>query len=149
MFVLGIGGALIAAQRSTGFIGIPVPPLVFLAIPLFDVVLFTTFVGIALARRREPQSHKRWMLLATVNLLAAAFARWPGVIEIGNPFAYFGLADLFIVALGVWDFHSRGRLHPVTLAGGLTIIASQPLRLALAGTPAWMEFATWATSLVA
>ena len=29
------------------------------------------------SKRRDAQAHKRLMLLATVNLLAAAFARWP------------------------------------------------------------------------
>jgi len=147
--VLGVTGALIAAHRPTGFVGIPVPARQFLVIPLLDMTLFATFIALALARRRDPQAHKRWMVLATVNLLTAAIARWPGVLQIGNPLVYFALTDLYIVALAVFDLRSRGRLHPVTLAGGLTIIASQPLRLALSGTPAWMEFATWATSLVA
>jgi hypothetical protein len=83
------------------------------------------------------------------NLLAAAIARWPGVIGLGNPLVFFGLADIYIIALAIWDFRSRGRVHPATLAGGLIIIASQPLRLALSGTAAWMAFATWATSFVA
>jgi hypothetical protein len=59
--------------------------------------------------RRDPQSHKRLMLLATINLLTAAIARWP-VLQAG-PLAFFGLTDLFIVALAVWDFRTRGRLH--------------------------------------
>jgi hypothetical protein len=38
---------------------------------------------LAIAQRRNPQSHKRWMLLATVNLITAAIARWPGVFQFG------------------------------------------------------------------
>jgi len=148
MVVFGIVGALIAADRPTGFVDIPVPPLEFLVVPLFDMLLLGTFVALAIVGRRDPQAHKRWMVLATVNLLGAAFARWPGVAELGNPFVYFGLADLFIVALAGWDLSSRGRLHRVTLWGGLAIIASQPLRLALGGTSAWLAFAGWATGLV-
>jgi hypothetical protein len=148
MVVFGITGALIAAHRPTGFVGIPVPPLQFLAVPLFDMLLFGAFVTLAIVGRRDPQAHKRWMALATVNLLAAALARWPGVHELGNPLVYFGLADLFIVALAAWDLRSRGRLHRVTLWGGLAIVLSQPLRLALSGTPAWLAFAGWATGLV-
>jgi hypothetical protein len=63
--------------------------------------------------------------------------------------AFFAITDLFIVVLAAWDFKSRGRLHPATLVGGLVLIASQPLRLALSGTPAWLAFAAWATGLVA
>jgi hypothetical protein len=148
MVIFGAIGALIAAGRPTGFVGVPVPPLQFLVVPLFDILLLGAFVTFAIVGRRDPQAHKRWMVLATVNLLGAAFARWPGVAQLGNPFVYFGLADLFIVALAAWDFHSRGRLHRVTLWGGLLVILSQPLRLALSGTSAWLAFAGWATGLV-
>ena len=57
--VLGTLAALVAARRATGFVQIPVPPLQFLAIPLFDIVLFGTFVWLAIAHRRNPQTHKR------------------------------------------------------------------------------------------
>jgi hypothetical protein len=146
MVILGVMGALVAARRPTGFVGLPVPPLRFLAIPLFDMLLFPTFVALAVARRHDPQSHKRWMLLASINLLTAAVARWPGVSTLGLP-AFFGLTDLFLVALAIWDIASRRRLHAVTAWGGLATLISQPLRLALAGTDAWMAFARWVTGL--
>jgi len=147
MIVLGLWGALVAANRPTGFNLVPVPPLQFLVIPIFDLVFFGSFVALAVKWRADAQAHKRLMVLATTSLLAAAFARWPYVWKIGNPFAYFGLADLFIVALVVWDFRSRGSLHPVTRWGGLALILSLPLRLALSATPAWLAFAGWLTSL--
>jgi len=147
MVVLGTLGALIAARRATGFVQIPVPPLQFLAIPIFDMILFGTFVWLAIAQRRNPQAHKRWMLLATVNLVTAAIARWPGVQGLG-PLAFFGLTDLFVIALAIWDFRARGRLHPVTLWGGLLIIVSQPLRLVVSDTQGWLAFARWATGLL-
>jgi hypothetical protein len=127
---------------------VPVPPLQFLIVPLFDMLLLGTCVTLAIVGRSDPQAHKRWMVLATVNLLGAAFARWPGVAELANPLVYFGLADLFIVALAAWDLRSRGRLHRATLWGGLAIIVSQPLRFALSATPGWLAFAGWATGLV-
>jgi hypothetical protein len=143
MVVTGLLGSIVAANRPGGFVGVPVPPLQFLTIPIFDMVLFGSFVALAIARRRDPQAHKRWMILATVNLLGAAFARWPGVLQLGGPLLFFALADLFILALAVWDLRSRGRLHPATLWGGLLIIVSQPLRLAIMDTPAWLAFAAW------
>lgn len=147
MVVLGTLGALIAAGRAEGFVGVPVPPLQFLAIPLFDMVLFAAFVWLAISQRYNAQSHKRWMLLATVSLVTAAIARWPGVAQFG-PLAFFALTDLFVIALAIWDFRSRGRLHPVTLWGGLAIIVSQPLRLVVSGTEGWLAFARWATGLL-
>lgn len=147
MVLLGTLAALTAARRPTGFVDVPVPPLQFLAIPLFDIALFALFVGLAIAVRRNTQSHKRFMLLATINLVTAAIARWPLVFDYGPP-AFFGLTDLFLVALAIWDFRVRGRLHPVTLWGGLLIIASQPLRLLVMGTGGWLSFARWATGLL-
>lgn len=147
MVVLGTLGALIAARRPTGFVGIPVPPLQFLAIPLFDITLFAAFTWLAIAQRQNPQAHKRWMLLATVNLVTAAIARWPGVLPFG-PLAFFALTDMFVLALAIWDFRARGRLHPVTLWGGLLIIVSQPLRLVVSNTEGWLVFARWATGLL-
>jgi len=148
MVALGTFGALVAARRPTGFVGVPIPPLQFLVVPLVDMVLFATLVGLAIVKRRDTQSHKRLMLLASVNLLAAGIARWPFAVMQAGPPMYFGLSDLFIVALGAWDLASRGRLHPVTLWGGLAIVVSQPLRLVLSGTGAWLAFAAWAVGLL-
>ena len=85
MVALGIVGALTAARRPTGFVGIPLPPLQFLIVPVLDIVLFSAFVALAIARRRDTQSHKRWMLLASVNLLAAGIARWPFAVMAAGP----------------------------------------------------------------
>jgi len=146
MIGLGIHGSLVAARRPGGFVGIPLPGLQFLAMPIFDIVLFGAFVALAVLRRRDTQAHKRWMLLATVNVLDAAVARWPGVGELGPP-GFFLLADLFIVALAIWDLKTRGRLHTATAWGGALIVLSQPLRLALSGTAAWLAFAGWLAGL--
>ena len=146
MVVLGVRAALVAAARPTGFVGIPVPPLQFLAIPLVDMVVFPVFVGLAFVRRRQTQSHKRLMLLASIAMLPAAVARLPGVVG-GSPLLFFGLTDALIIPLAVWDYRSRGQLHPVTLWGGLALVLPQPLRLALSATPWWMDFARWATGV--
>jgi uncharacterized membrane protein YozB (DUF420 family) len=147
MVVLGVYAALIAARRPGGFIDVPVPPMQFLAVPFFDLLLFGSLVALAIAKRGEPQAHKRLMLLATNNLTTAAIARWPVVSTLGPP-AVFGATDLFIVALAAWDVRTRGRLHPATLWGGLAILVSQPLRLLVSGTEVWQAFARWATGLV-
>ena len=59
MVATGTYAALVAANRPTGFTGIPVPPLQFLAVPAFDIVLFPAFVALAVvkaARRAGPQA---------------------------------------------------------------------------------------------
>ena len=148
MVVLGLIGALIAARRATGFVGIPIPGVQFLIIPFGDMLLFGSFVGLAIARRDDPQVHKRLMLLGTLNLMAAAIARWPFAIMQGGPPVFFGITDAFLIPLIIWDLVSRRRLHPVTLWGGLLIVVSQPLRLVLSGTDAWTGFARWMMALL-
>ena len=65
-------------------------------------------------------------------------ARWPIVVDLGNPLVFFALTDLFLIPLVIWDLRTRGRLHPVTLWAGLLLVVSQPLRLWLSGTEAWL-----------
>ncbi|MBX6421533.1 MAG: hypothetical protein IRZ06_11100 [Nevskia sp.] len=147
MVALGTLAALIAARRPGGFVGVPVPPLQFLAVPIAGIALFATFVSFAVAQRRNPQAHKRLMLLATLTLVTPALARWPVLGSFGPP-AFFGVTDLFLIPLIAWDLRSRGGLHSATLWGGLALIASQPLQLAVSGTAAWLAFARWATGLL-
>ena len=112
--------------------------------PFFDLVVFATLVGSALYLRRTPAAHKRLMLLATIAVLTAAIARLPYVLPLG-PLAFFGLTDLLVVATMVYDWWTRGRVHPALGVGRLFLIASQPLRLAIGGTQTWLAFATWLT----
>ena len=79
--------------------------------------------------------HKRLVIIATLELVTAAVARWPVISTLG-PVAFFGVTDLFVVALAVYDFKTRGRIHPATLWGGLFLIVWQPLRLAIGFTRA-------------
>jgi len=138
MIVVATMTALAGAKRAAGPPGIP--PLVFLAIPLFDMVMFTTFITAALALRRHKEAHKRLMLLAYVSIMAAAAARLPGVLPLG-PLAFYGIAFVFLAAGIVYDLVSRRRVHPAYLWGGTLLVASVPLRLAISGTATWMAIA--------
>ena len=156
---LGVGGAVLAALllivgtttavlrvKGGGSSPIPgVPPLSFLAVPLFDMVVFAILISAGLVLRNRPDTHKRLMTLATIALMSAPIARIPGVLRAGPP-GFFGLTDLFIVAMLVYDLATRRKVHPATIWGGLVIVASQPLRLMISGTPAWLAFAGWLTS---
>jgi len=119
-----------------------VPPLSFLAVPLATVIVFPALVGAALAWRRQPELHKRLMLIATLELMPAGVARWPGLAAAG-PLAYFGLTDLFLIAIVLFDLATRGRPHPATIWGGLFLVGSQVLRLVISGTGPWLAFAGW------
>jgi hypothetical protein len=153
MVIFGTVGALVAAGRPTGFFDVPVPPLQFLVVHLAVIALFGVFVTLAIVNRRRPQSHKRYMMLASIALIEAAVSRWPfAVMAAPSPVPGFStlelFVDLFLVPMVVWDLVSRGRVHPVTLWGGLVLIVAQPPRMMLAEPPAWLAFAGWAVNLI-
>jgi hypothetical protein len=122
-----------------------VDPLSFLAVPLPTVVVFPALIGAALAWRHHPEAHKRLMMIGTLELVPAGFGRWPGLEQAG-PLGYFGLTDLFLLAIVVFDIKTRGRLHPATIGGGLFLVASQVLRVLISGTGPWLAFAAWVVS---
>lgn len=138
MVVVGTSLAIATAARGSAPPG--GDPLRFLIIPLFDMVLFATFVTAALALRRDKEAHKRLMLLAYVSIVVAAVGRIPGVFPLG-PLAFFGLSFLFVVAAGIYDFVSRRRVHRVYLWGGALLVISVPLRLLISTTGAWRTLA--------
>ena len=144
VLILGTTTAIIRVKGGSA--PIPgVPPLAFLAVPLFDMVVFAILVGAAFYYRHRADMHKRLMTLATVSLLSAPIARLHFPMLPPGPPVFFGLTDLFIVALLIYDLATRRRVHPATIWGGLLILASQPLRLMISGTPAWLAFAAWLT----
>jgi uncharacterized membrane protein YozB (DUF420 family) len=149
MVFLGTLGALIAARRPGGFVDIPVPPLEFLVVPLYELALFALFAGLGLAWRKAPQTHKRLILLAAIALAEAAIARWQFEPYLSSPAAAFWTSTLFLIPMIGWDLYSRGRVHPVTVWGGILLVTEGPMRELLSHTQSWMVFAKWATGLLA
>ena len=143
--VIAFGTATAIVRAGQGAAPTGVPPLVFMAVPLADMVVFAMLVGAGFRFRRRPDMHKRLMLLATISILAAPIARLPFPFMDAGPLAFFGLADLFLVPCVLYDLMTRGQVHRATLWGGLLIVASQPLRLVISGTDAWMAVARWLT----
>jgi hypothetical protein len=143
MLIVGTMAAIASARRGFTPPGGP-PPLTFLIIPLGDLLVFGVLVSAALYVRRQSQTHKRLMLLATLALLTPAIARLPGIAAAGPP-AFWGLTDLFIVGCFVYDRVTIGRIHPAFKWGGLFVLVMQPMRLILGGTAPWLEFAGWLT----
>lgn len=142
MVVVGLFAAIASAKRGFTPPGGP-PPLVFLIIPLGDLVVFSGLVSTALYFRRRPEIHRRLMLLTTLALLTPAIARISFMPP--NVLAFLATTDLFVLACLIYDRTTRGRLHPAFLWGGLAIIISQPLRFLIGGTSLWLAFAAWLT----
>ena len=138
MLVAGTLTAIASAARDSAPVG--VDPLAFLAIPIFDMVLFATFVTAALARRRDKEAHKRLMLLAYFSIVRRRWRVSLAVLPLGPP-AFFGLTFLFLVAAVAYDFRRGGRCIGSTSGAELLIVLSVPVRLAISGTGAWRAFA--------
>lgn len=156
----GVIGALIAAAvlivgTTTALTGAKLghtpgpPPLIFLAVPLFDMLVFAVLVGAGLSLRHRPDMHKRLMLLSCIGMLTAAIARIPlDFIQAGGLLAFFGITDLLIISCVAYDTVKHRRLHPAFGWGALFVVLSHPARFLIAGTPAWQQFAAWLVSLI-
>jgi hypothetical protein len=141
VLVVGVTTAITAAARG---VSPGPPPLIFLVVPLGDMLVFALLAGAGLLLRRRSDYHKRLMLLASVGMLTAAFARFPfDLISTGGLPAFFALNDLCVIFCVAYDTAKHRRLHPAFGWGALLIVASQPLRLLIASTPAWLQFASW------
>lgn len=153
---LGVGGAVLAgvvlvmgllvaiegARRGIAPPGAPAQPG-FLAIPLGTVLSFAVLAAAGLWNRRRSETHKRFMLLATVALLTPALARYRfyGLGE-GPQTAILGTLALIAVCL-IHDRRAHGRVHPAFMWGGAFLTATLLARFALAGTDAWRAVGAW------
>jgi hypothetical protein len=81
---------------------------------------FAIFLTTAVARRRQPEVHKRLMLLAGISVVQPAMARirqfWFPAFD-GGVFALVWLC-LLVGGLALHDLRVNKRIHPVTLFGG-------------------------------
>lgn len=139
MFVVGYLAAINAAQRGSALPGMT--PQAFLIIPILGIVAFAVLVAAAFGLRRRPDYHKRLMMLATTGgLMGAGIARIPAMASAG-PLGFFGVSDLFVVALALYDLAMLRRIHPATLAGGAFIVALQAVQLTGANSSTWLAIA--------
>jgi hypothetical protein len=148
MIVLGLAMAFNAAKYGFHGPGLP-PPLIFVAVPFFDIVVFATLIAAAFYYRRKPEIHKRLIIVATISILPPALARFcllsPTLMKT-LPFSVFLVADLMIVACVLYDYSKTKRLQRAWLWGGLLFFVSFPLRMLIASTTAWQSFARWVIS---
>ena len=146
MVILGV---LVATDRLARHVANPGTETVeevraFYAIPLADMLMFSTFVYLGFRNRTHPAVHKRLMLFAIFALLDAGFDRWsifdPYPLPVVHAVCFFPL----LAVLMVYDMWSTGKLQRVTLWANGFLVAVQQLRHPFSHTAAWQAFATWA-----
>ncbi|MEM6707687.1 MAG: hypothetical protein AAF648_02765 [Pseudomonadota bacterium] len=112
--------------------------------PVLDALTFGVLTGVGFMKRKDPNAHKRWMLLATVLLLWVAWVRlryyFPAFPHNFNVFS-FGLGMAPIPVFWLLDRMTTGAVHPVLLWGGIGLLLEQGLQLLFFGTQGWSALA--------
>jgi len=119
-----------ARQHDAGFVAF------LLIVSFWDITCFTALFWMAVARRKQPEFHRRLMLMATCVLTSAAFARFPWEAFSDNWF-YAGVDGLIL--LGVTrDLVVSRTVHPAYRYALPALVAGQifVVRTYLA-TPVW------------
>ena len=142
-----VGNVTAVVAMKVGFHGLG-DPMVFYAVPFFAINSFAVAVAFAVYWRNRAETHKRLILLSNVGILGAAIARIPlDTVQVGAPFTFLFGPNLITLAGIVYDWRRRGRVHRAWIWGGLAMLASQVLLLAVMGTGWWHAFAEAMASL--
>jgi hypothetical protein len=139
----------------------------FMWVPFSGLLLIVPMFVLAIMNIKKPEVHKRLMLLMTISMLGAPIARWflvflapppdpnapvillpngapaPLVppVEIAVPPALIGDA-LWIIAM-IYDWRTRGKVHPVYLIGGAVMLLNHLTYVPVADSAIWLGFADW------
>lgn len=140
MIGLGVIAAIDALGRRVS-IG-PLDPATSLALPLVNITAFAIVIGAAWRARRQPDAHKRLVVLATVSLSTAALGRIPWARLDLPPAAgpVIGLAAL-VLLLVAYDVLSLRRVHRSSMWAAPVVFAAGAFAVPLGMTPAWHHFA--------
>ncbi len=142
VLVMGWLIATDAARRGIAPSGAPPQPG-FLLIPLGTVLSFGVLAAAGLWNRRRSETHKRFMLLATISLLTPALARYRfyGLGD-GPQTAILGTLAMIAVCL-IYDRRAHGRVHPAFMWGGAFLTATLIGRFTIAWTDTWRAVGAW------
>lgn len=146
--MLALGPATAVTMHGLHF-GTPRSDPAFLSVQLTDMLAFAGLVAGAIALRRHAAAHKRLILLATMYISDAGFARWlGGGLESLLGHGYWAMlvvlyagSDTLIAGLGAYDLVTRRRLHPAYLAGVGWALANQFVAVGLYLSAAWKPIA--------
>ena len=137
VFIFGFIALITAASRPTGFMGVPMPPEVFVIVPFSALIMFAVFISLAFLKRQKSAHHKRFIMLGTLAILDAAIARIPLTFGSFIPNFETAVFAIILAAIGWHDWRTGGKLHSVTLWGGGALLFVTLVRIPLAMTEAW------------
>lgn len=147
MVVLGVITSVVV---DYDLFGTPHSDPSFFSIQLADMLAFAVLGGMAIARRKNPDAHKRLIILATIFIADAGFSRWwaGGLAKLlGDGYwanwAELYLSDFLLVGLlGAYDLISRRKLYRAYVFGAAWGLGLEFLAVWLYLTPWWKPVAT-------
>ena len=107
-------------------------------------IIFISLVVAAILKRKEPATHKRLMLLATILLLWPAWFRFRHFFPtVPNPEIWFAivLADSLIVISIIWDKITFGKFNNTLLLVGSFIILEHTMEAYMYDNSVWRVMA--------
>ena len=119
----------------------------FIFTPMLSLLFFPLLFSAAIHFRRDPATHKRLMLLATIIIARAGFSRLMHMVGLDTTnYRLDVVTYLFLlVPLLAFDVAKLGRLHPATAWGTVLLLIRHPLQAAIAYTDTWQRIAAWLT----
>jgi len=119
----------------------------------FIISLFACFYAMAIARRKKPDVHARWMICTAFTMLDPIFARIIAVNFYQVPFKTgviqwmtFAFIDVIVILLVFKDWKSNGR-RDVFLPALAMLVLAQIAMLTVWDTAPWKAFASWFAAL--
>ena len=137
--------AIVAMGLAVGYLGarygfhnVPFDSITFSALPWMVMIAFAVLGWMGLKERRDPQRHKRLMLLATIAIADAGIAR----VTFFHPYLppWMSATALMLIPLVVWDLATLRRVHRATIGGGLLVAAALLLSVPIGMTEPWHAF---------
>ena len=122
-----------------GFHGVPFDSVTFSLLPWLVIISFAWLAGMGLRERRDPQRHKRLMLIATLVMADAGIGRVGVFHQILPP--WLDATVLLLIPIILWDLATLRRIHPATILGSALAVVSLILSIPLGQSAAWHGFA--------
>ena len=122
-----------------GFHDVPFDSVTFSTLPWLVIISFATLCGMGLRERRDPQRHKRMMLIGTLIMADAGIARVGLFHQLLPP--WLDPTLFMLIPILLWDLHTLGRVHKATLLGSGLAVLSLLLSIPIGHSFAWHGFA--------
>lgn len=112
---------------------------------VIEMLLFGSLVAAAILARRNPEAHKRYLVLATISALGPAWFRFRHFMPfVPNPIVTFSLiADAVLLVAIARDWFAPRRVHPVYIWAGGAMVAVHCIELACVGSATWLTMGRW------